>query len=165
LISGVSIRAASAEDIVSIQQIAFATWPVAYGSIISPEQMQYMLQLFYSNESLQDQMKNGHTFLLAEIDNNCIGFASYNALNEKVFKLQKLYINPSIQKTGAGKLLLQQVKERSKNAGAKHLQLNVNRYNPAIEFYKKIGFIIMKEEDVHIGNNYFMNDYVMEILL
>ena len=31
----------------------------------------------------------------------------------------------------------------------------------AINFYKKNGFQIIREEDVDIGNGYYMNDYVM----
>jgi diamine N-acetyltransferase len=40
------------------------------------------------------------------------------------------------------------------------LDLNVNRHNPAKSFYEKIGFTVLREEDVPIGP-YWMNDYVM----
>jgi ribosomal protein S18 acetylase RimI-like enzyme len=40
--------------------------------------------------------------------------------------------------------------------------LNVNRYNKARFFYEKLGFVIMKEEDIDIGSGYYMIDYVME---
>jgi hypothetical protein len=43
--------------------------------------------------------------------------------------------------------------------------LNVNRYNKARFFYEKFGFKIIDEVDISIGNNYFMNDYVMELNL
>jgi len=46
--------------------------------------------------------------------------------------------------------------------GASSLQLNVNRNNNAKVFYEKIGFAVIKEEDIDIGNGYLMNDYVME---
>ena len=45
---------------------------------------------------------------------------------------------------------------------ARSLLLNVNRHNKAISFYKKYGFDIIAEEDIDIGNGYYMNDYVME---
>jgi len=38
----------------------------------------------------------------------------------------------------------------------------VNRNNVAKDFYEKFGFIVIKEEDLDIGNGYFMNDYVMQ---
>jgi ribosomal protein S18 acetylase RimI-like enzyme len=41
----------------------------------------------------------------------------------------------------------------------------VNRENKAIGFYNKLGFTIIAEEDIPIGNGFFMNDYVMQISL
>jgi len=41
----------------------------------------------------------------------------------------------------------------------------VNRQNNAKNFYEKLGFVVIKEEDIDIGNGYFMNDYVMEMML
>ncbi len=46
--------------------------------------------------------------------------------------------------------------------GGTALQLNVNRSNKARFFYEKLGFNVVREEDIDIGNNYFMNDFVME---
>ena len=48
-----------------------------------------------------------------------------------------------------------------KHNGAKILQLNVNRFNKAKDFYLAMGYKIIAEEDIPIGN-YFMNDYIME---
>jgi len=160
--TNIHIRNATQDDIPNIQEIAFSTWPVAYSAILSKEQLHYMLDMFYSGASLRDQMKNGHTFLMAEYNGEVAGFAAYNQLAPSVFKLQKLYVLPMAQKTGAGKILLNEVIERIKKEGAQKLQLNVNRNNKAIGFYEKMGFIILKEDDINIGENYFMNDYVME---
>jgi ribosomal protein S18 acetylase RimI-like enzyme len=43
--------------------------------------------------------------------------------------------------------------------------VNVNRHNKALHFYEKYGFKIIREEDIDIGEGYFMNDYVMELKL
>jgi ribosomal protein S18 acetylase RimI-like enzyme len=52
-----------------------------------------------------------------------------------------------------------------KSMGGDVLLLNVNRNNPAKSFYKKLGFTVIKEDDIDIGNGYFMNDYVMKLQL
>ena len=31
----------------------------------------------------------------------------------------------------------------------------------AVGFYEKLGFTVIKEEDIDIGNGFFMNDYFM----
>lgn len=163
--TGVVIRPASFNDISYIQHIAKETWPEAYSAILNKQQMEYMLELFYSAQSLQKQMHDKHHFFLALQNYSPIGFASFSHIEQYVYKLQKLYVSPRIQKSGAGKQLLQTVITVAKSMGGKTLLLNVNRNNNAQSFYEKAGFKILKEEDIDIGNGYFMNDYVMEIAL
>ena len=49
--------------------------------------------------------------------------------------------------------------------GCKSLHLNVNRFNKSVDFYKNLGFIIIGEEDIDIGKEYLMEDFVMELKL
>jgi ribosomal protein S18 acetylase RimI-like enzyme len=70
-----------------------------------------------------------------------------------------------LQGKGLGRILLNDVISRVRNAGGKSLQLNVNRFNKAVGFYKSMGFVLKKEELLDIGRGYFMDDYVMEISL
>jgi ribosomal protein S18 acetylase RimI-like enzyme len=77
-------------------------------------------------------------------------------------KLQKIYVLPSEQNKGIGKNFLQLALLRAKNRGARNVILQVNRANIAVEFYLKNNFCIISEEDFPIGNDYYMNDYVME---
>ena len=61
-----------------------------------------------------------------------------------------------------GRSLLECVLEEVGIEGGKKLQLNVNRNNKAISFYEKLGFTIIGEENVDIGNGVIQEDYVME---
>ncbi len=94
-----------------------------------------------------------------------MGFASFSHAGEKIYKLEKLYVLPDVQKTGAGKKLLETVETVAKSMGAEKLILNVNRKNKAKTFYEKNGFTVISEEDIDIGNGYSMNDYVMSLTL
>ena len=156
------IRPASFNDIPFIQEIARLTWPVAYKEILSPEQLEYMLDSFYSTESLHKQIENGHHFFIALKDFKPSGFAAFNHEGNQIYKLQKLYVNPNIQQSGIGRHLLQTVEKTAFSMGGKTMQLNVNRHNKATSFYEKNGYSITKEVDIPIGNGYFMNDYIME---
>jgi len=156
------IRSATLEDIPVIQNIVRETWPRAYTSILGEEQVNYMLQKFYSTSSLTDQFKNNHYFFLAIKDNLPVGFAAFSNVYDDIYKLQKLYVLPSEQKTGAGKALLLTVEKESKNMGAVKLQLNVNRKNNAKTFYEKNGFAVIRQEDIDIEDGFFMNDFIME---
>jgi len=161
------IRKAELDDINTIGFLAYQIWPITYKDILTLDQLQYMLNLIYSPASLRKQMTVlQHQFLLAEIDDEPVGFASYSKIDKpSTYKLQKLYVRTDIQGKGLGKTLLEYVEETVKDAGAKNLHLNVNRFNKARSFYEKMGFVVIKEEDVDIGNGYLMNDFVMEKML
>lgn len=162
LSSDLIIRTATFNDIPLIQDIVAKTWPVAYTDILGEKQVSYMIDLFYSASSLLQQMNNQHCFLVAFNESNHIGFASFSHKNDCIYKLEKLYVLPTDQKTGAGKALLQTVEKEALSMGAAKLRLNVNRKNIAKTFYQKNGFKVIAEEDIDIGNGYFMNDYIME---
>jgi diamine N-acetyltransferase len=160
----ISIRPAETDDINTIGFRAQQIWPVAYDGIVPPNQLQYMLNLFYSPAALRRQMVDErHQFLLVEQGEEAIGFASWGAMKDPgLFKLHKLYVLPGQQGKGLGRSMLQFIFGVIGPEGAKVLRLNVNRFNKARQFYEKLGFRVVGEEDVDIGNNYFMIDYIME---
>jgi diamine N-acetyltransferase len=159
-----SIRPADLDDINTIGFLAQQIWPDTYGNILSPEQLQYMMVLFYSPAALRRQMvEDRHRFLLLEEGDEAIGFASWGSEEAGVFKLHKIYVLPGQQGKGLGRSLLQFIFEDIRPRGAEYLRLNVNRYNKARQFYERMGFVVVREEDVPIGDGYYMNDYVMEI--
>lgn len=159
---GVEIRPASFIDIPFIQDIAYKTWPVAYGEILTPEQLSYMLEQIYSTAALEQQMHDNQHFFLALQNFEPMGFAAFSPFDAITHKLHKLYVLPNIQKMGAGKKLLETVETSAKSMGATKLQLNVNRLNKALTFYTANGFKIIEEMDIPIGNGFYMNDYIME---
>ncbi|MEO8769141.1 MAG: GNAT family N-acetyltransferase [Ferruginibacter sp.] len=161
------IKKAGIKDIELIQQLAHAIWPDAYGKIISPGQLSYMLNLIYSKDALTNQVENlHHQFIIVRENDHAVGFASYSPKHSgdaTIYRLHKLYVLPNQQGKGTGKFLLNFIKEEIKQTGAKIIELNVNRHNKALHFYNKIGFSIAREEDIDIGSGYFMNDFVMEL--
>ncbi|HLG39977.1 MAG TPA: GNAT family N-acetyltransferase [Chitinophagaceae bacterium] len=157
-----TIRGAVPADIPLIRDLTYKIWPQTYGSILSKEQIDYMLNLMYSESALQQQMQQNNEFVILYNGNEPIGFASIGQTAPTIFKLHKIYVLPTRQGQGAGSFIIDQVIKAVKPRGATSLQLNVNRQNNAKSFYEKIGFIVIGQEDIDIGSGYFMNDYVME---
>lgn len=158
-----TIHMATEDELVMVEQLARQIWPVAYGKILSGEQIAYMLQLIYSQAALRRQLQEEkQQFILAQWEGEVVGYASWSPVQEPgVYKLHKLYVLPSCQGKGIGIQMIRFIIDHLPPA-ATSLRLNVNRYNPARHFYEKHGFTIIAEEDIPIGEGYFMNDFVME---
>jgi ribosomal protein S18 acetylase RimI-like enzyme len=157
------IRKAQINDIKSIQKIAFDTWPSAYGDILEQAQIDYMLDLMYSEEVLEKQMNESQTFLIIKEEKLDLAFVSFetNYDNQPQTKIHKIYISPAAQGKGLGKILIEETERQAINKRNERILLNVNRQNKARFFYEKIGFKIAYSEDIEIGNGYLMNDFVM----
>ncbi len=161
------VRKAVVDDIAVIQEIAAKVWPDAYGNILSENQLSYMLDKMYNAGELERQINNGVNFflLVQDNDNTVSGFAACQPGEENEYWLNKLYILPGQQGTGAGGVLLAKVEATARENNVSELKLQVNRYNPARHFYEKKGFKVLYEKDFDIGNGYYMNDYVMQKML
>ena len=158
-----SIRKATIADVETIIDIAEKTWWHAYSPILAEEQIRFMLGEIYSPAKIRTQIETGsQTFLLLADDDVPLAFAGYSPRDEdpEIYKLHKLYCLPETQGKGYGKILINEVITKTIEAGKHTLDLNVNRYNKAKNFYEKMGFVVAYEEDIAIGN-YWMNDYVM----
>jgi N-acetylglutamate synthase-like GNAT family acetyltransferase len=158
------IREASKNDIATIRQIATITWPDAYGTYISKAQLDYMLDMMYSGDSLEDQMNKGHQFYIAEHNSKAIGFASVSKEEDNACKLNKLYVLPTAQKTGAGKALLFKTIDYARSLAASCVYLQVNKQNNAQQFYSKHAFTVREASILEIGGGYIMDDYIMELV-
>jgi ribosomal protein S18 acetylase RimI-like enzyme len=156
------IRKAYPADATLIRDMAYEIWPQTYSSILSKAQLEYMLDLFYSEHTLKKEMEQGVEFIIVHDGPRPAGFASFSQLQPEVYKLHKIYVLPWQQGKGTGRFIIEQLIKAMQQKGATRLQLNVNRHNNAKMFYEKLGFAVIREEDIDIGNGYFMNDYVME---
>jgi ribosomal protein S18 acetylase RimI-like enzyme len=158
-----NIRKAITKDIPLIRQLTFKVWPQTYAAILSQQQIDYMLEMMYSEPELKKQMTDDACqFVIVYDESEPVGFAAYQEIKPTAWKLQKIYILSSQQGKGTGKFVIDYITKEIQPKGATELQLQVNRHNKAKGFYEKIGFTVIEEADFDIGNGFFMNDYVME---
>ena len=161
----ITIRTAGTDHIDVIHTLAHRTWRIAYKEMISPEQLEYMLCMMYSHDSLQYQIEEQqHTFIIAYDDEAPVGFAAYFPKDDtpEIFRLDKLYVLTDQHGKGVGKKLIDHIISVIKPQGGAILDLTVHRNNPSLSFYQKMGFRIVGEIDKPIGEGFFMTDYVME---
>ena len=163
------IRRAGESDLSHIHDMAEVVFRHTYKDILSPGQMEYMMDWMYSMPNLRRQVEDGHVYHLAWKDGVPCGYVSVQPEGRTengrmLFHLQKIYVMPSEQGCGLGRLLFEKalsfVREE---AGGRpvSVELNVNRNNQAVGFYRHLGMEIRRQGDFHIGNGFYMNDYIM----
>ena len=164
----IEIVRANKQHIGTIRSLAQEFWPVAFASILSEQQIDYLMKMMYSPASLEKQMDKGHRFAIASKDRQQVGYMSYEIDCERSgkTKIHKLYIAPNSQRLGVGKAMVDFVAQEALKANNKAIYLNVNKYNTkAISFYNKHHFQLVKEEEIDIGDGFVMDDYVFELTL
>ena len=120
------IKKAGLADIEMIRELACTIWPVAYEKLLTPQQLNYMLDLFYSNKALATQIHSGHHFIIAYENNHAIGFASYSiksSNNPEIYRLHKLYVLPGIQKKRNRQKFIELYNRINKTAGCKNFRI------------------------------------------
>jgi len=153
------------EELSKITELAELIWKKYYIEIITINQIEYMMNKFYSNDSLKTQIQNGQDFFFVKNKSEVIGFVSLSRQEDGIFFIHKFYIKPEQHRKSVGTLVLQEI-ENQINAIQKSkiykIKLTVNRQNfKAVNFYFKNGFTIESCEDFDIGGAYLMNDFVM----
>ncbi len=162
-----TIRPATVADIPTIQRLARKIWLAHYPGIITRRQIEYMLDLDYSEDALKRDFEGGTSFDLLTLDDEDRGFAAYGpTAHEANVKLHKLYLDTSFHGRGLGSTMLDHVIDVCRNNGFDTLELQVNKQNvKAVKAYERKGFKRVKSLIKPIGDDFFMDDYIMAMPL
>ena len=156
----IQLTIAEEKDLTTISKLAKVIWNDHYVSIIGQQQVDYMLDKMYNQESLVEQLNvKKHQFYLIKDNDEAIGFISVSSENTTDYFLHKFYIDQQKSNAGIGTKVLNLL---IKTIEPKLLTLTVNRQNfKSINFYFKNNFKIDRVADFDIGNDFVMNDFVM----
>jgi len=165
----VEIRKAGADDVPTIHDLAQIAFRHTYRDILSPEQMEYMMDWMYAPENILKQFEDGHVYYILSCSGLPCGYVSVqregvDPQGVEVYHLHKIYVLPSCQGEGLGRILFNRALEhvRAESHGRRaRVELNVNRSNKAVSFYRHLGMTLLRQGDFHIGNGFYMNDYIM----
>lgn len=142
-----------------VHQIYYPT----YAEILSPAQIDFMLNKSYTIAALESAMLDGQDFYLLQHDQDekFVGFMALKSTNHAILKIEKLYLLPETQGKGCGKLMISYAEAVARASQKTSLALNVNRGNKAYFFYLKQGFKVIQEIDIPYYG-YVLDDYIME---
>lgn len=155
-------RLAVEKDIENLRSLAKEIWLTTYPSIISAQQIEYMLEKMYNTDTIKREIDSNIDWYLILFENNPIGFISIEPIHERVTKINKFYIKTQYQGMGIGRWIFESIKEILVEKNTKAITLNVNRSNEkAIKAYLKYGFTIQMSLDIPYGE-FVLNDYIMK---
>lgn len=153
----------STYEIPTLQRLAREIWEEHYLKIIGQNQIDYMLDLFYSTEQIQTEIEKGTSWEILLLDEEPVGYLVCELKDDKVY-LSKIYLKEKVRGKGLGKILLERAIEITKSHSKKSLYLNVNKQNVnSISFYERNGFKKIDEGVFNIGNGYVMDDFIYEL--
>jgi ribosomal protein S18 acetylase RimI-like enzyme len=149
-------------DFECIAQLADTIWREHYISIISLEQIEYMLINFNSASAIEAQIKQGALFFYITFNDIPVGYVAVKKETDFLF-LSKIYVLSTYRGKKIGKAALQHVVDMANSFKLNTIKLNVNKFNTnSIMAYEKLGFIKIKSIITDIGNGFIMDDYQME---
>ncbi|MCA0754228.1 GNAT family N-acetyltransferase [Paenibacillus sp. N4] len=153
----------TAEEIAEIARLASQIWREYYVSIITIEQIDYMIDKFQSVPAIHDQIHHqGYEYYLIRHEGAAAGYLSVRQEEGKLF-LSKFYISKEYRGRGYASQAMVFLEQLCKDRNLTHIWLTVNRHNESsIAVYEKKGFRIVREHIADIGNGLVMDDYMME---
>lgn len=155
-------KATSDKDIKRIADLATIIWHEHFATILSPEQIDYMVEKFQSYDAIKKAVnEEGYTYYMAEVDGDFCGYLGIHDEGNGVIFISKVYVRSDMRKKGIATQLLEKLKADFPDA--EKWYLTVNKYNyGSIAVYERRGFKKVKDLVTDIGNGFIMDDYVME---
>lgn len=154
------------EYIKELASLAAAIWHEYWPVLLTPEQIDYMVENFQSENAINNQYDNeNYTYYFIRENDKNIGYFGVSAKQDYLF-LSKLYISKDYRAKGLGTMAFEKIKEIAQNQNYKKIQLTVNKHNEnTIKAYLKWGFKIIDSVVTDIGSGFVMDDYIMSFEL
>jgi diamine N-acetyltransferase len=138
-------------------------WYEYYVPLIGRAQVDYMVSRFQSTEAVAQQLREGYEYFITERDGRVIGYCAVQPQPaEGSLFLSKLYLLRDARGAGTGRVCMEFIEQLAGRRGLKLLWLTVNKGNPAVKAYERLGFRIAADLLMDIGGGFVMDDFRME---
>lgn len=148
--------------------LAHEIWYEYYVPLIGRAQVDYMVSRFQSSRAMSGQMREGYEYFLIQTgpagqDGRPVGYCAVQPqpAQHSLF-LSKLYLLRDARGAGTGRECMEFIEQLARRRGLTLLWLTVNKGNPAVKAYERLGFRIAADLVMDIGGGFFMDDYRME---
>jgi GNAT superfamily N-acetyltransferase len=155
------------EQVASVAALAHEIWYEFYVPLIGRAQVDYMVGKFQNARALQTQIDQGYEYFLvrqehASAGGRDIGYCAIQQQPGRVMFLSKFYLHHAARGSGTGRRCMEFIEGLARGRELGLLWLTVNKGNPSVQAYQRLGFRIAAELTIDIGGGFVMDDYRME---
>jgi ribosomal protein S18 acetylase RimI-like enzyme len=157
------IPAHTDDELAAIARLAHEIWYEHYVPLIGKAQVDYMVPKFQSAAAMLEQVRSGYEYFMLQQDGALVGYLAVQPQPEtaRLF-ISKLYLHGNARGRGTGRVAMEFIEKTAGQRGLGLLWLTVNKGNPAVQAYQRLGFQIAEAIVIDIGNGYVMDDFRME---
>lgn len=160
-------RKAQVADIPGLIDLAKEIWLPTFSVYFSESELNSLFAGMYNSKKISSDIQDPQYayYIVEDSAQKRVGYFA-TAIKSDYLKLDKIYVSPILQGQGIGRWIFEEIVQQAQDNKLVSIRLNVNRRNtPAINFYKKLGFQIIRSEDIPGPNGFVYDDFVMEIVV
>lgn len=153
----------SPQDIAAVAALAREIWYEFYVPLIGREQVEYMVSNFQSAVAIARQIEDGYEYFLVRRNDARVGYCALHAEpREGRLFVSKFYLHRNVRGTGTGRACMEFIERLALQRSLATLWLTVNKGNPSVQVYERLGFRKVSELVADIGAGFVMDDFRME---
>jgi GNAT superfamily N-acetyltransferase len=150
---GVAVREFRARDVEAVKGLIDETIGVSY-SQLPMEYREHLMERHHSRERIAEEARQGYTVVL-EMGGKLIGTGTLLGNN-----IQRVYVHPSYQRRGFGKLIMRELESKASARGIMVLFLESTTVSKT--FYDVLGYRTLEEASFSVGTEHNFRYYKME---
>jgi GNAT superfamily N-acetyltransferase len=155
------------EQLAIVAALAHEIWYEFYVPLIGREQVDYMVGKFQNAAAMQAQIDQGYEYFLVKQEDSGglardVGYCAVQEQADNALFLSKFYLHKSARGSGTGRKCMELIEGLARRRGLSLLWLTVNKGNPSVQAYQRLGFRIAADLVMDIGGGFVMDDYRME---
>lgn len=149
----ISTRIFRPSDLAALRSLVQKTIDTCYPEFYPKEAVQFFKD-WHCDEKILEGAKEGYTILVLK-DTRIVGTGTI--VGEEI---KRVFVDPSFQRCGFGKLIMQKLEERAVSAGIDVIRLDASL--PSKAFYDGLGYVTLERAFRDVGNNERLDYYKME---
>ena len=145
-----------------MESFALEVLPEVYERYIPQTWTAYLIQAGHTTRALEAQAETGYRHYLVEVDGELAGYFALHERGDGLMELTHLYFHLHFRGQGLGGQVMTFVGREAEKRSVPGVERWVLRENlAAVGFYRKHGYVVVREVMTPIGPDAELEDYIM----